>query len=582
MASMQSFYTAFTGLDAHARSIDVIGNNIANVNTTAFKSSRATFADLFYHTRSGGNPPGDGVGGSNPAQVGSGVRVAGTLRDHTLGTISATGNPQDLAIDGEGFFLVGDAAAPRFTRDGSLRLNGASELVTSSGARLLGWGVDADLNVQPGQLRTLHIPLGEMSISEATSSVRITGNLNAAGDLATRGTRVRLLGEDGSGLRAIEGAQPGENELIAPATLLRDVADPADPDAQTPLFQPGQTIKLAGARKGGRSLPPAQLAIGAATTVRDLMDFLAAALGIQGSEPNGDGRQPGVGLNRQNGAMLVDGDSGLLNDIELGEDSLRLLDASGLPLRTPFAAETLQHADGESVRTTFAAFDSLGNPVEVDAALTMVGRGDAGTRWRYDLESAGNRGLALALGSGELAFDTAGRLLTTDPVGVSIDRAGTGAASPLSFDLAFSGGGERMTALADVSSQIATTHRDGASRGVLQDYTVDRDGTILGAFSNTLVRPLGRVALARFPNPEGLEQIGDNLFRPGVNSGAASVLQPGEAGAGRIVAGSLELSNVDLGREFTNLILASTGYSASSRVVRTGDEMMRELLTLGR
>ena len=106
MASTQALFTAFSGLDAHARFIDVAGNNIANVNTTAFKGSRVEFADLIYRNISLGEPPGDSTGGTNPSQIGTGVRVAGTLRDFAPGTISATGVPSDLAIDGTGMFVV--------------------------------------------------------------------------------------------------------------------------------------------------------------------------------------------------------------------------------------------------------------------------------------------------------------------------------------------------------------------------------------------------------------------------------------------------------------------------------------------
>ncbi|MEM1072713.1 MAG: flagellar hook-basal body complex protein, partial [Planctomycetota bacterium] len=118
--------------------------------------------------------------------------------------------------------------------------------------------------------------------------------------------------------------------------------------------------------------------------------------------------------------------------------------------------------------------------------------------------------------------------------------------------------------------------------GTLSSYSVAPDGIITGTFSNGLLRSLGQVAIADFTVPEGLVEIEQNLYRPGPNSGPAIITEPLELGTGRVVSGALETSNVDLGEEFIELILASTGYSASSRVIRTSDELIQQLLVLGR
>jgi flagellar hook protein FlgE len=131
-------------------------------------------------------------------------------------------------------------------------------------------------------------------------------------------------------------------------------------------------------------------------------------------------------------------------------------------------------------------------------------------------------------------------------------------------------------------SEIVATFRDGAAVGTLVGYSISSEGLLTGTFSNGLSRTLGQVAVATFNNPEGLEEVGNNLFRAAPNSGTALVTEPGSFGTGSLVPGALESSNVDLGDEFTKMILASTGYSASSRVIKTADELLQQLLVLGR
>jgi flagellar hook protein FlgE len=165
---------------------------------------------------------------------------------------------------------------------------------------------------------------------------------------------------------------------------------------------------------------------------------------------------------------------------------------------------------------------------------------------------------------------------------VSIDRAGTGAATPLTINLRLSDGPDRVTALSSTQSAIASTFQDGFPLGTLAGFGVDRDGIITGSFTNGLTRTLGQVAIATFNNFEGLIEVGDTVFSVGANSGTPVITTPGLFSTGRIVGGSLEQSNVDLGAEFIEMIQTSTGYSAASRVVKTADELLQQLLVLGR
>jgi flagellar hook protein FlgE len=577
MASTTALFTGLSGLTANARNLDVIGNNIANVNTTAYKSNRMLFANTFSRTFSLGSAPGADNGGTNPGQIGLGVSIAGTQRDFGGGALSATGNPNDLAIEGDGFFIVDRAGTPFYTRAGAFRQNAADQLVTISGERVRGFGVDSQFNIIPGVLTNLTIPVGSLSLAEATRTVNFAGNLNAGGALPTTGANI-VFGALGLVTGPIGG--PGGNKLEL-SSLLTQIEDPSA--AGVPLFQAGQSILLTGAEKGSRVLPDARLAVSASSTVQDLITFLNQALGLSAAAgPNPNGQTPGVALNPATGVLTVVGNTGAANDLDIDAQDLRTLDTSGIAVRQPFTTSKTAAADGESVRTTFVVFDSLGTPLSVDLTMVLAAKTSAGTQWRYFVESADDTDVDLQLGTGQVAFDTSGQIIPPDSAQVTLNRAGTGAADPLRFTIDFASESDRVTALTDGPSQIAATFQDGSPLGTLATYAVGPDGIITGAFTNGLTRTVGQVALATFANPGGLVDVGSNLFTVGPNSGSPVVGAPQTLGAGRIVGGSLELSNVDLSQEFINMILASTGYSASARVITTTDQLMQQLLVLGR
>lgn len=577
MASTTAMFTGLSGLNANARNLDVIGNNIANVNTTAFKSSRMLFATQFSRTYSMGSEPSGTFGGTNPSQVGLGVTIAGTQRDFSGGSISATGDARDLALEGDGFFIVRRGDSTFYTRAGAFRQNELNQLVSVTGERLQGYGIDTDYNIDQSVVGDVSIPVGTLTLAQATQNVRFAGNLNASGQPATQGSRYDLaaFGLLGSA------TPPGPGNVIEPGSLLSEIEDASNPG--NPLFAIGQSIELQDAHRGSSLIPTAQLDITSTTTVQELVDFLNGALGIStGAGANPDGFTPGVTLDPVTGVITVVGNTGSVNDLELGASDLRIVDAAGTVVSSPFAPTRQATADGESVRTSFVVFDSLGTPLTVSLSLVMDSKSNAGTTWRYFADSPDDTDLSSALQTGTVAFDTSGRLTGAPSFQLTIDRQNMGAEPTLVFDVALSTSSDNVTALADVNSQIAATYQDGSPRGTLAAYSVGADGVITGAFTNGLTRPLGQVVLATFSNNNGLVEVGSNLFTTGPNSGTAQQKVPTSLGAGRIVGGALELSNVDLSQEFINLILASTGYSASSRVITTTDQLMQQLLVLGR
>ena len=583
MSSTTALFTGLSGLNANASWIEVTGNNIANANTTAFKSSRIAFETQIVRTLSLGSQPDAVTGGTNPTQIGLGIEVGGTQRDMRTGSIAPTGDPRDLAIEGNGMFIIQLGDQQLYTRAGNFRPNANGELTTIDGARLLGFGVDAEFNIIEGLLAPVEIPIGTLTIAEATNNVEISGNLNADGSAATRGSLTAIGGPNG-GLALVSTAPPPPTgDALALTSLLTDIEDPLLPASDVPLFIAGQSLEFTGVEKGdGGLLPDASFLIDAVSTVQDLLNFMTLALGIQNTGLNPNGAQPGSSLDAVGGLFVVNGNTGDVNDLTIETDDIRLNDPAGNFVRFPFASDKQASADGESIRTSYIVFDSLGTQLTTSTSIVLESKSNTGTTWRFYADSPDDTTGGPALTNGVLRFDTNGQLINTDPFPVSIDREDTGAVTPMTFDLSFSGEDGSLSALSSVTSEIGATFRDGAPLGVLNDASVGSTGEITGIFSNGLTRTIGAIPLASFANPEGLAEVGSNNFRVGANSGLPVVGRPGEFSNGLIVGGALELSNVDLSQEFINVILASTGYSASSRVIQTTNDLMQQLLVLGR
>ena len=177
-----------------------------------------------------------------------------------------------------------------------------------------------------------------------------------------------------------------------------------------------------------------------------------------------------------------------------------------------------------------------------------------------------------------VTFDGQGSFLSATNTEVSIERRTTPAISPLTFDLDFTS----ISGLAADKASLSASRQDGSSAGTLASYTIGEDGVIRGAFSNGVSRTLGQIRLARFANPAGLEQRGQNLFAVGANSGLPIEGDPGQNGIATLVAGAVELSNTDIGQNLINLVLATTQYRGNSRVITAAQQLLDELLNLRR
>lgn len=584
MASTSSLFIGLSGLNANSRNIDVIGNNIANVNTNGFKAGRLNFAKALSRTVSEGTSPGSVVGGSNPTQFGQGVTIAGTQRNMAEGSPNGTGDSRDLAIEGNGFFILESGEDQYYTRVGSFRTDRDDFLTSIDGNYVLGYPADENFQIQPGTLERISIPIGALTIAEATTSVNMSGNLNASGTVATTGSAHTLDSTTASGFSLIAGATTPATapNVLESTSLITEIEDPVSPGSGTPLFTAGQTIRLDGVEKGTQILGAAGFLVDAASTVQDFMDFLTGTLGLRTDiGTNGDGSQPGVTVDPLTGIFNITGNSGESNNITITGEDIRVFNADGTLASQPFLANQTAESSGESIKTAFSVYDSLGTPLRVDISMVLESKSNTGTTWRYFAESPDDTVGGPSIGTGTVEFDNFGKIVGPESVAVVLDRDNTGAASPLSFEINFNSDGDQVTALTDSQSSLVSTFQDGVPIGTLSNYAVGGDGRITGTFTNGLIRTLGQVALASFTVPEGLVELEQNLFRPGPNSGPAIISEPQQLGTGRVVSGALETSNVDLGQEFISLILASTGYSASARVIRTSDELIQQLLVLG-
>lgn len=392
---LRSLFSGISGLRAHQTMLDVTGNNIANVNTTGFKASQAQFQDTLSQVLSNAGGPQAGVGGTNPAQVGLGVRVAGITTNFQQGAAQLTNRSTDMMISGDGFFVVGKGNEQFFSRAGAFDFDATGQLVTPDGGLVQGWAADANGNIDVNSpLADIRLPIATLMGASETLGATFEGNL------------------------------------------------PSD----------------------------------------------AAA---------------GTVLNRQIDVYAPDGTS----------DSLNLAFT-----RTAAGWDITATRDGVAVGTatplSFAADGSLVGPATFAAGVVDV-----------DLSA--------------------------------------------------------LTGYAGLTTVEAST-QTGRAAGTLQSFMINADGTLLGSFSNGLKQPLGRVALATFTNPAGLEKAGGSLFRTSVNSGDPQVGAAGTGGRGALSGGTLEMSNVDLSAEFTSLIIAQRGFQANSRVITTSDEMLQELVNLKR
>ncbi|MDR2470755.1 MAG: flagellar hook protein FlgE [Treponema sp.] len=464
---MRSLFSGVSGLQNHQTRMDVVGNNIANVNTTGFKKGRVNFQDMLYQQIGGAARPTEDLGGINPKEVGLGMSIASIDTIHLQGSLQSTGVQTDLALVGTGFFVLKSAGQTYFTRAGNFGLDNQGTLVNpGNGLRVQGWmAQDRDgrqvLDVSR-DIEDIVIPVGSKDPARATTRINYACNLDQ---------RLPQL--------------------------------PENPTAQ-------------------------QIEDSTWRTQIDVYDAFGDLHTLQVEFT----RVPGVN-NSWNATVVVDPQSDPPTNaaIGLGEEA----PAAGGP-------NVFNLTFGNNGRL-LSATDGAGN------------------------ESGGEDQVIM-----NAAFD--------------VLRATPGEDGPVrqefTLDLGQVGGYERAITQFAQDNSTKAVEQDGYTMGYLDNFKIDQNGIITGVFSNGTNRVLGQVALASFANQGGLEKSGENLFTQSTNSGLANIGPARVAGKGKIQAGTLEMSNVDLADQFVDMIVTQRGFQANSRTIQTADQLLQELLTLKR
>jgi len=583
MGLSSTLFTGLSGLDVNQTRLNVVGNNIANVNTVAFKSSRALFKPQFYVTDSAGGPADADFGGTNPSQRGLGAVVASIETNFTPGSLETTGKSTDMAIDGNGFFVV-QGKQQAYTRDGSFSLNQNNTLVTANGDFVQGFGVDAAGSIIPGQLKNIVIPKG-LTQAKASENVLFAGNLDADTNYSTSGTVLQT--DSFTNINGSASPQLTDN--------LIDLRQIGPGNTLTQVFHTGDVLTLKDASSANLTLPTLTLNVTATTTVQDMANFLQQGYGLDTSAAITGAPTPGVTLGAAAGdpantaRFLINGNAGQAEVLSAGTLSLTTGNTASAAINVT-TANAPSTAVGEGTSTQITVYDSLGNPLQVNVSFALVGPtspAGGGTTWQFIARSVGdtdsssfdptNPSQGVVVGEGTVSFDNAGQYVSAANNTIQVTRLNTGAGTPVSIKLDFSS----MNAINGKEDQIISK-ADGKPIGKLTDFSVDTNGVVTGLFDNGLNTTLGQIAIASFSNPNGLDNKGGGLYVTGASSGSPLIGTPGEGDAGLIRSGSLEQSNVDLSAEFINMIVASTGFSAASRVITTSDQLIQDLLNAQR
>lgn len=382
-----------------------------------------------------------------------------------------------------------------------------------------------------------------------------------------------------------------DGPTISSNTLLVDVTTRDGFDYARPFVEGELTFR---ARKGARLLEEKSFTITAQSTIQDLTNFMKDSLGILSD--SGDANNPVVASKNlitgesgtllpnsyfSNGAIRFVSNTGKDNEVSIDLTSFKIRDNNGIITNPNLNFGSMQEAKGQSAVTDFIAYDSLGLPIRMRLTATLEQRNDQETMYRWYADSSDNsvrNSEKIAVGTGLIRFDGNGNFVSSTNSTVAVDRFGLPSTKPLQFNLDFNS----LSGLAADRASLAASRQDGSPPGVLTSYVIGEDGTVRGVFSNGISRDLGQIQLARFSNPGGLEQRGQNLFSQGINTGLPIQGRPSENGIGTISAGALELSNTDVGGDLVTLVLASTQYRSNARVITATQQLFDELLNLRR
>jgi flagellar hook protein FlgE len=550
---MGNFSIALSGLEANSTALNTIGNNLANLNTTAFKGQTTSFEDLFYQ-QIGRSGSGD------PIQVGAGTKTSGTATDFSQGAIlpDADPNPANMALAGNGFFIVQQNEQQLLTRAGDFQVSSSGNLTTQDGQLVLGYAAAVD------------------QAPQATRNFSVATNLDSTAAPSTQfSAQVTLVDSLGHSYLATidftKSTTPGVNASDFTVSL------PAGAETGWPTGNQGTIFFDTFGNPAFSSGP---------TTSRT-MTFPGLA----------DGASPLSMIWNLNGLTSLpfgsvdisstqDGNAGGNGKVNTNTDPVPIV----LPLGSTEAAQATQTISATvnlnakaSVGTTFTTpltvFDSLGQSHQATIVYEKTGT----NTWNYEVALPPGEATGVLVNNvGTLTFDANGNL--TSPTGriAGISFAGMAdGAADLTFSWDLNGGNSTptVTQLASASSNN-TVNQDGFASGNYTGFTVDSSGLILAQFSNGQERTVAQIAVATVSNTMGLVATGDNNFQVTVASGPAIAGIAGTGGRGKVDDSALEQSNVNISTEFSNLIIAQRAFEADSKTMTTFDTISQDVMAM--
>lgn len=637
---MRSLFAGVSGLRNHQTRMDVIGNNIANVNTVGFKASRVNFEDILSQTLQGASSAQGNRGGTNPMQIGLGMGVASIDTVFTDGPPQTTGKQTDLYISGQGFFIVSDGTNQYYTRAGNFDfdLNG-NYVVPGSGLKVMGWMPDATGAINTnGPVTSIQIPAGTTMPPEVSTKIDVANNLSSDGNgsaaaVASPDTAMNFTGSlDTNAVVGTvvsftvqtylaTGAQVpvtvNFTKTGAPGTDDWSVTTGSSTTGGEP-FTAGTTTSLNlsvdNGKGGTMNIVADTSSIGAATGSSSLAGTASAAqdtkITLSGLVPataaTGDmitinaivvdtsGTRTSVPLTLMKtananewqvtstnsdvglpstGAVFTIGDSTTttINTSPTAPMATASIDVSGITTGTAATANT-----------SLNVYDSLGTAHKVEYTLT---KSNVPGEWTVAAKVDGND---VAVTNNTLVFNSAGVLIspTSSANAPQITVPGSNGATsfPVTMNLFKEDGTTPAVTQYSGESSFFANSTDGYAAGTIDmsKVTIDQSGIITATFTNGKSKSLGQVALATFNNPGGLNKIGDTMFAKSNNSGEPQIGAGGSSGHGTLTAGALEMSNVDLAQQFSDMIITQRGFQANSKIISTTDEMLEMLANLKR
>ena len=537
---MRSLFSGVSGLKNHQTRMDVIGNNISNVNTTGFKSGRVTFTDTLSQTLTGASKAAKGKGGTNPKQVGLGSVMSSIDTIFTNGSVQSTGKNTDLCLSGSGLFIVNDSSGTYYTRNGAFEFDEAGNYVLpGSGMFVQGWmakdGVLPE-SCSDGNMENIVIPAGKLMASKATKEVKYTKNLDASTPLIEG---ITLTYSDGT------------SKTLPSSSVKFDGTTITD-------------LKLKIRKEDGTEADIATAALLPATDKIYEMDGTFTGTGGPGTI---------IGMSYKNSGT----------DVELPKDA-----TVDFAKDDTIASATLKMSDGSTqvvtsgryttsygipVATTITVYDSLGAEHIIPLNIEKTGK----NVWRASLakdeiKEADGKVTKLEMNDVNITFDESGMYKNGNG---SIKMKAENGSEEQDIAVDFTG----LTQFSGSSTVNAAA--DGNAAGSLSSVSIDASGIITGTYTNGIVQYEAQVAVAQFNNPAGLTKTGNSLYQKSNNSGTATVSTAADLGV-TITPSALEMSNVDVANEFSDMIITQRGFQSNSKIITVSDEMLETLINMKR